>query len=408
MKAQPSPIDESRLRQLAAALSRRAPLDGVVLLERADDALAGAALGRLEPQLAIRILACLSPERSEALAPAIDSAVGDQWTLNLGYGDDTVGRLMEPVPATFSAGDAVGDAVEKLRPFAAERQVVYAFVVDGDGRLEGVVAMRELLFADPSERLADVMVSEPFYFRAEATLEEAMRAVLRRHYPVYPVCDPERRLLGIVRGYALFERHAIEITAQSGRMVGVEKEERLVTPWRTSLRLRHPWLQLNLLTAFAAAAVVGVFESTIASIVALAAFLPVLAGQSGNTGCQALAVTIRGLTLNELKPGMERKLLAKEALLGLANGALVGVVAALGMLVYASLSGAASPYLLAGVVLLAMIGSCVASGVSGVCVPLVLRRLGADPATASAIFLTTATDIASMGLLLGLATALLL
>jgi magnesium transporter len=238
-------------------------------------------------------------------------------------------------------------------------------------------------------------------------LLDAMRAVLRRHYPVYPVCDAQRRLLGIVRGYALFEQHAIEITAQSGRMVGVEKEEHLTTPWQTSLRLRHPWLQLNLLTAFAAAAVVGFFESTIASVVALAAFLPVLAGQSGNTGCQALAVTIRGLTLNELKPGMERKLLAKEALLGLANGLLVGVIAGLGMLLYAHVSGARAPLLLAAVVLVAMVGSCVASGVSGVCVPLALRRFGADPATASAIFLTTATDIASMGLLLALATLLL-
>ena len=110
------------------------------------------------------------------------------------------------------------------------------------------------------------------------------------------------RLVGMVRGQALFERQAFEISAQAGSMVGVEKEERVGTHWWRSFRLRHPWLQLNLLTAFIAAAVVGVFQDTIDRIVVLAAFLPVLAGQSGNTGCQALAVTLRGMTLGELRP----------------------------------------------------------------------------------------------------------
>jgi len=153
-----------------------------------------------------------------------------------------------------------------------------------------------------------------------------------------------------------------------------------------------------------AGAVVGLFEETIAKAVALAAFLPVLAGQSGNTGCQALAVTLRGLTLGELKPGMERGLLRKEALLGACNGALVGLTAGIGMLAYALVNGSGSPLLLAAVVMMAMLGSCVASGLTGVLVPLALRRLGADPATASTIFVTTATDIVSMGLLLALAT----
>ena len=122
-------------------------------------------------------------------------------------------------------------------------------------------------------------------------------------------------------------------------MVGVEKEERLATPWSRSLRFRHPWLQLNLLTAFLAAAVVGVFQGTIDRLVVLAVFLPVLAGQSGNTGCQALAVTLRGMTLGELRRGDARKLVAKEGLLGLLNGALVGVTAGVGMLIVARAQG---------------------------------------------------------------------
>ena len=150
------------------------------------------------------------------------------------------------------------------------------------------------------------------------------------------------------------------------------------------------------------------FEDTIAQVVVLAAFLPILAGQSGNTGCQALAVTLRGLTLNEVKPGMERSLFAKEAKVGLGNGLLVGLTAALGMYVYAGISGNESALTLAAVVFLSMCAACVVSGVTGVAVPLVLRRLGADPVTASTIFLTTLTDIASMGFLLALATLVLL
>ncbi len=138
----------------------------------------------------------------------------------------------------------------------------------------------------------------------------------------------------------------------------------------------------------------------------LAVFLPVLVGQSGNTGCQALAVTLRGLALGELKRGRERRLVIKETVLGLFNGLLAGLVAGAGMLLYARASGADNPMTLGLVVSLAMIGSCIISGLSGAVIPLGLRRLGADPATASSIFLTTATDVASIGLFLGLATLL--
>ena len=190
-------------------------------------------------------------------------------------------------------------------------------------------------------------------------------------------------------------------------MVGVDKEERLATPWLRSLKFRHPWLQLNLLTAFLAAAVVGFFQGTIDKLVILAAFLPVLAGQSGNTGCQALAVTLRGMTLGELQKGRERALVMKECLLGFLNGALVGVTAGIGMFIFARMQKNPDAFLLATIVMFAMTMSCIVSGISGALIPLTLRRLGADPATASSIFLTTATDVASMGLFLGLATWLI-
>jgi len=159
-------------------------------------------------------------------------------------------------------------------------------------------------------------------------------------------------------------------------------------------------------TAFAAGGVVAIFQGTVDRLVILATFLPVVAGQSGNTGCQALAVMVRGITLGDVKKGGARALLSKEALLGLANGAVTGLLCAFAMMALAWFEHSSHVAMLGVVVFMAMMGSCAVSGVSGAVVPLVLRRLGADPATASSIIVTTATDVSSMGLLLALATAL--
>jgi magnesium transporter len=235
----------------------------------------------------------------------------------------------------------------------------------------------------------------------------AMRAVVRRHYPAYPVCDAERHLLGIVRGAVLFEEQAFEISAQAGAMVGVEKEERLATAWQRALRFRHPWLLLNLVTAFVAAGVVGAFQGTVDRIVLLAVFIPVLSGQCSNTGCQSLAVTLRGMTLGELRVAGVSRLLWKETWLGFVNGALTGVLAGAGMYFLAHHQQHPQALTLAVITFIAMTGSCALSGVAGAAVPLGLKRLGADPATASSIFLTTATDVVSMGIFLGLAAWLI-
>lgn len=320
----------------------------------------------------------------------------------------TTGELMSPPVGVFRKEMTVAQTVESLREMTRAAFITYAYVTDEAGKLEGIVVMRDLLLAKPEDRLADLMLRDPFSLRDTMPLEDALKAALSKHFPVYPVCDAAGHLKGLVRGERLFAEQAIEISAQAGSMVGVEKEERLATPLSRSLKLRHPWLQINLLTAFLAAAVVGAFEGTISKLVILAVFLPVMAGQSGNTGCQALAVALRGMTLGDLKKGQERRLILKEGLLGLLNGALVGLTAGIGMIVYAKMQGEPHPYLLGLIVLLALTGSCIISGLSGALIPLTLKRLGADPATASSIFLTTATDIASMGIFLSLAKWFLL
>ena len=397
---------EATISTLAAAARRRAPLDAANLLVDETDEIVGAVLGRLGPDFALRVIARLPEAQRERVMPDVTGRLSALWAAAIRYPEGSIGRLMEPAVAVFPLQATVHEAISLIRGKLRDAVFTYGYVVDGHRRLMGVLVMRDLLLADPHQSMAEVMVHRPFHLQPELAVSDALGEVVQRHYPSYPVCDSEGRLLGVVQGYVLFEEQAFEISAQPGRMVGVEKEEHLSTGWTRSLRLRHPWLQVNLVTAFAAALVVGLFEDTIQRLVVLAAFLPVLAGQSGNTGCQALAVTIRGLTLGEYHPGGWRHLLGKEALLGLSNGVLTGFTAGLGMLFYAHLSGAPAPWLLGLVVLVAMTGSCIASGVAGVVVPLTLRRLGADPATASSIFLTTATDVVSMGLLLGIATIL--
>ncbi|SIT54940.1 Magnesium transporter [Mesorhizobium prunaredense] len=320
----------------------------------------------------------------------------------------SVVELMDPIPASVPVGTTVAAAVEAVRRAQVPTELTYLYISDEGDKLVGLVVLRDLMLSEPAATVDQIMLPKPFALHVDMPLGEACKAAVRRHYPVYPVVDVENRLLGQVRGWRLFEQQIIEISAQPGQMVGVQKEERSFTPLFSAFLKRHPWLQLNLLTAFMAAFVVSSFTGTIEKIVALAAFLPVLAGQSGNTGCQALAMTLRGLALGDVDKRPKLHLILREGVLGIANGVLVGLVAAAAMWFYASRQpeSASQAPTLALVILLAMSGSCLMSGISGVLIPLGLRRVGADPAVASAIFLTTVTDIVGMGLMLGLATML--
>lgn len=397
--------DEQRKALLAEMLQRPA-YEAVRLLKNKPADLVVKLLLELNPGTVQQLLQEFSKKRIEQILNAAPPEVSTQWLHNQSYPEGSIGRLMEPAFAVFSPRLSVAETISKLRDLIKTAFITYGYVADDAGRLLGIVTMRDLLFADKSQRLEEVMLAEVFFLKPEMPLTDAMKLAVNRHYPVYPVCDDQGHLVGLVRGQVMFQVEAFEISAQPGSMVGVEKEERLATPWGRSLKFRHPWLQFNLLTAFLAAAVVGAFQGTIDKLVILALFLPVLAGQSGNTGCQALAVTLRGLTLGELKRGEEKVLVMKEAWLGLLNGSFVGLTAGLGMYITAKLQANPAALMLGFVVFLAMVASCIASGISGAMIPLTLKRLGFDPATASSIFLTTATDVTSMGLFLWLATIL--
>jgi Mg/Co/Ni transporter MgtE len=393
--------EENDIEKLVRTLRARAPDDAAELLARESPEFIRDALKLLPDRHARKVAEYLPSQRR----PIKSHTDGKDLAI-----PEAIVELMDPIPASVAVGTTVAAAVEAVRRAQVPTELTYLYITDAGDKFVGLVVLRDLMLSEPAATVDQIMLPKPFALHVDMPLAEACKAAVRRHYPVYPVVDVENRLLGQVRGWRLFEQQIIEISAQPGQMVGVQKEERSFTPLFSAFLKRHPWLQLNLLTAFIAAFVVGSFTGTIEKIVALAAFLPVLAGQSGNTGCQALAMTLRGLALGDVDKRPKLHLVLREGVLGIANGVLVGLVAAAAMWFYASRQpeSAAQAPMLALVILLAMSGSCLMSGISGVLIPLGLRRVGADPAVASAIFLTTVTDIVGMGLMLGLATTLVL
>jgi magnesium transporter len=400
-------VETSVQRSILASQLKALPAEeAAALLERTQPADAADALQILNPAMVQSILGSMDKGARGLVTASAPPEIGEQWKRNAAYPKGTIGQLMDAPIAVFSPRMTVGEAIEALKPVVRSVFVTYIYVVDEERRLEGLVTMRDLLFNVREASLAEVMLRHPFELKPDLAIPEAMKLTVNRHYPQYPVCDYDGKLVGLVRGASLFETQAFEITAQAGSMVGVEKEERISTSIPQSFKYRNPWLLINLVTAFAAGGVVAMFQGTLDRLIILAAFLPVLAGQSGNTGCQALAVTIRGITLGDIKPGGGSKLVSKEALLGVANGVVTGILCGIAMYLLAVSQHSPHALMLGVVVTLAMTGSCAISGISGALVPLGLKRLGADPATASSIFVTTATDVASMGLLLLLATIL--
>jgi len=210
--------------------------------------------------------------------------------------------------------------------------------------------------------------------------------------------DFEGRVQGVIRQAALVSAAQADATADMQAMVGASRDERALSGFGFAVRRRLPWLQINLVTAFVAAGVVGIFEGTIARFTALAVLLPVVAGQSGNTGAQALAVTMRGLALREIRPRHWLRVASKEVAAGAINGIAVALVTGLAVLVWSRSPG------LAAVISTAMVMSMVIAGLAGASIPIMLTIVGQDPASASSIVLTTVTDVVGFLSFLGLAT----
>ena len=381
------------------AFQRLSLQTGAQVLERLPEESARVLLETLDPpRSAILLLRC-EPETQERLLGLLSARTAKELRIFMSYPLDSAAHGMDPQVPAFRPETTVEQVIERLRSLGRKR-IHDVFLVDGEGSFLGAVALQDLLPASRDERLEDLLRTAPISVLAMASQEEVVEILDRHKLTTLPVVDVEGRLLGAIRHDALVKAVEQEASADIQSMVGAGKEERALSKVSFAVRKRLPWLQVNLATAFLAAAVVGLFENTIARFTALAVLLPVVAGQSGNTGAQALAVTMRGLTLREIRSRNWLRMVLKEAAVGMLNGWAVAAVTSLGVYLWSGSLG------LSLVIGSAMVLSMVIAGVAGTMIPIILSAFGQDPAQSSSILLTTVTDVVGFFSFLGLATLL--
>ncbi|MCG6875200.1 MAG: magnesium transporter [Betaproteobacteria bacterium] len=369
------------------------------VLETVPEALAKQLLTDSEPIASAAVLAQVEPEEREAWLRALDPQIAQELRQLLEYSDDSAGRLMDARVTPLRAGLTVAEALARLR--TVKRQGLRElFVVDDEGRLTGRVEIQDLAVADETQPLREITHGLIAVVQDLDPREDVVNVLQQQPITELPVVTSEGRFVGVIRQAALVSAIEQETSADIQTMVGASPDERALSSPGFAVIKRLPWLQINLLTAFLAAAVVGLFESTIAKFTALAVLLPVVAGQSGNAGAQALAVTMRGLFLREISLRHWPRVVFKEAAVGLANGIAVAFTTALGVYFWSRSTG------LVVVISTSMVISMVIAGIAGALVPIMLRRFGQDPAQSSSIVLTTVTDVAGFFSFLGIATLL--
>ncbi|MGD8956793.1 MAG: magnesium transporter [Chromatiaceae bacterium] len=405
----------------AQLLERQTPIEIAEILSRYPASTTTPVWERLSPDIAIRALESLDevkslevlrnidPTRSAAMLAMRDEEVRNRFLALLpdkeanelrtilAYPADSAGALMDPRVMLLRADTTVREALARIRALR-RRATRRLFVVDSENRLEGQVDIQDVATASATTRLEEIQRPVRAVVNSVAPREEVVEILEQYKLTDLPVVDAEGRLVGVVRYRNLVAAAEDEASVALQTMVGVSKDERALSKVSFAVRKRLPWLQINLLTAFLAAAVVGLFESTIAKYTALAVLLPVVAGQSGNTGAQALAVTMRGLALREIRIRQWPRVLFKEASTAFWNGLAVAATTALGVWIWSASTG------LAGVIGVSMILSMVIAGISGAAIPLLLTAARQDPAQSSSIVLTTVTDVAGFLSFLGIAS----
>ncbi len=349
------------------------------------------------------ILGELEPEQQRRILSAVDAEERQEVERLLRYPEDTAGGLMTGAMVMVDQDQTVQEAVESIRKQGEEvDDFNETYVLDGERRLAGVLGFKRLVLSSPERPVRELMEEPAVTVGPEMDQEEVARLMSRYNVPSIPVVDREGRLLGRITFDDVTDVVEEEATEDLLRFGGVSAEEDLGAKWFEAVKTRLPWLYVNLLTAFVAAAVVALFTDVVKALPALAAWMTIISGMGGNAGTQALAVTVRRLALGLIAPAAFLQVIGKEVMVGLACGVANGVVTALVALAFRQ------PPMLGVVICLAMIGNLFVAGFSGAFIPLVLERFRIDPAIASSVFVTTFTDVCGFALLLGLGGWLLM
>jgi magnesium transporter len=371
------------------------------VLELLADEQVAAMTARLPVPDAADLIESLDEERSERLLALLDPAFAAQVRNLRRYGSGTAGALVDPNVPRFFAEETVERTLARVREVAEGRRLFYLYVVDQRDHLLGIVSLWQLVSSSAERPLREIMSTEVVTIRAD-TPEEEVALVFRRYdLLVVPVIDEDGRLAGAIAVDEVLDVVDESATEDLYRLANLDVQEGIATPALRSVRLRLPWLMINLCTAALAAGVVSMFQETIAKYVLLAVFMPIVAGMGGNAGTQTLTVLVRSLALGEMELRHALPVLGRQTLIGLVNGLLTGAILAAVVLLWDG-----NP-VLAGVLAFAQTMNLTVAGFAGAGVPLALRRLGLDPALGSSIFVTTATDVGGFLLFLGTATLLL-
>ncbi len=373
--------------------------NAVTYLRDIDKSLLKKFLTELAPNFCAAVLSQCEDQERENWLGLLSKPVRSELERIMAYPENTAGRLMDSRIGTFRGDMTVQESIERLRGLKT-RPSRNLFLVDEEHRLTGRVEYQDLILADSQSLLKNVARPIQTVVDTLVPREEVVETLEKHKLENLPVIDISGRLIGVIRHDILIQAVEEEATVDLLTMVGAGGDERALSKVSLAVKKRQPWLQINLVTAFLAAAVVGFFEDLIAQFTALAVLLPVVAGQSGNAGSQALAVTMRGLALREITVRQWLPVALKEVQVGAVNGIGICMTTCLGVYVWSHSVG------LTLVIGISMIISMVLAGLAGALVPVVLTRVGQDPATASSIILTTVTDVAGFFSFLGTATFL--
>jgi len=400
--------------RVTAVQALPAEISSQALIEMPDEEHAGETLAALDPEQAADIveeladddaadiLGDLKPEEQERILSEVEDEERAEVEKLLVYDAESAGGLMTTRLVTVPDTVTVGEALDEVRRQTEEVEDFYdVFVIDARRRLVGVLSFRALAINPPWRPVQEIIEPPVVTVGPEEDQEEVAKVMARYNLASVPVADQSGQLLGCVTFDDVSDVVEAENTEDILRFGGVSAGEELKGTWQAAVRSRLPWLILNLATAFVAGAVVLSRQDVISRIVLLAAYMPIVAGMGGNAGTQALAVTVRGLAVGVIPRDQAFGVIAKEMTAGLINGLAIGVIVCV---VALALGHGAK---LGLVVFMAMSVNLFVAGFAGAFIPILLGRVGVDPAIASSIFVTTFTDVCGFSLLLGLASALL-
>ncbi len=395
-------LTELDVTEAAEILEEMRTLAAVEILEEIEPGTAAQLIEALPPDEAADILGELEPELSRQVLDAISDQAEESVRALLAYPPDSAGGLMSTRVASLPVGLTSGEAIEALRRLHETfEDLSYVYVVDDDERLCGVISFRDVVFARPGTGLDEVMVHNPIAVRPETDRQEVADLIQRYTLLALPVIDQRSKLLGLVTIDDVIEAVQAEATEDIAVMVGAGVSETPYSPVRVSVRNRLPWIVVNLATAFLVAWVISRFEETIETLAVLAAFMPVVASIGGNGGAQSLAVVIRALAIEDMPRHVTRRVILREVTVGILNGLMIATLAGA---IATVTTGRPRIGLVIG---LAALGNMAIAGLAGASIPILLRRLGLDPALASNIILTMVTDLLGFGGFLAIATLLL-